>query len=76
MTNTKIIAVALRQALAGEAITDTDTLRGALGEVTAGGDLHHVGCEAVKALLEYVQSDLQAQRQVLLAQINAMKGAK
>lgn len=74
MTNTKIIAAALRQALAGEAITDTDTLQHALRELVAGTDFHFVGIEAVKALLEYVQSDLQAKRQMLMSQISARGG--
>jgi hypothetical protein len=73
MTNTQIIAAALRQALAGEAVSDLETLQAALREVAAGGDLHFIGCEAVKALIDYAHSDLQAQRQVLLAQISAGK---
>lgn len=73
MTNTKIIAAALRQALAGEAVTDTETLQAAMRESVAGSDMHQIGCEAVKCLLEYVQSDLQAQRQVLLSQIAARR---
>ena len=76
MTNTQIIAVALRQALAGEAITDTEALHSALRESIAGGDMHCLGCEAVKALLEYVQSDIQAKRQVLMAQIAAKRGGQ
>ena len=76
MTNTQIIAAALRQALAGEAITDTETLHQALRELAAGTDFHFVGIEATKALLEFVQSDLQAQRQMLMAQIKAMQEAK
>lgn len=76
MTNTQIIAAALRQALAGEAITDTETLHQALRELAAGTDFHFVGIEAIKALLEFVQSDLQAQRQMLMAQIKAMQEAK
>ncbi len=73
MTNTQIITAALRQALAGEAVTDTDPLLSALCESVAGSDMHQIGCEAVKCLLEYVQSDLQAQRQVLLSQIAARR---
>lgn len=76
MTNTHIVALALRQALAGEAITDTETLHQALRELAAGTDFHFVGIETIKALLEYVQSDLQAQRQMLMAQLKAMKEAK
>jgi hypothetical protein len=72
-TNTRIIANALRQALAGEAITDVNTLQAALREVATGGDLHFIGCEAVKALIDFAHSDLQAQRQLLLAQISAGK---
>lgn len=74
MTNTKIIGIAFRQALAGESITDTETLGQALRETMGGTDFHFVGLEAVGALLEYVTSDIQAQRQVVRAQINAAKG--
>jgi len=74
MTNIQIIAAALRQALAGEAITHTETLHAALRESIAGSDMHYIGCEALKCLLEYVQSDIQAQRQVLMAQIAAKRG--
>lgn len=73
MTNTQIIGAALRQALAGEAITDTETLLAAIRESAAGGDMHYLGCEAIKALIDYVQSDLQAQRQVLMSQAGARK---
>jgi predicted metal-dependent phosphoesterase TrpH len=76
MTNTQIIAAALRQALAGEAITDTDTLQQALRELAYGTDFHFVGIEAVKALLDYTHSDLQAKRQMLMTQISAARGDK
>lgn len=74
MTNTQIIALALRQALAGEAITDTETLHAALRETIAStDDMHYIGCETLKCLLEYVGSDMEARREVLMAQIAAGK---
>jgi hypothetical protein len=72
-TTTQIITAALRQALAGEAVTGIETLQAAMRESVAAGDMQQIGCEAVKSLLEYVQSDLQAQRQVLLSQIAARR---
>ena len=70
-TSHEIIGTAIRQAFNGEPVADPGAIVTALREVMATGDLHSLGCQAAKALLDYAKSDVQAQREVLRAQINA-----
>lgn len=65
MTNIETIGAALRQALRGEVITETSAFAEAVREMIRIGDMHLVGCEAVLALVEFTQSDIQAQRELL-----------
>ena len=58
----------MQQAMRGEPI-DGDVLSPAVNAVLALSDLHVLGCEMVKALIEHHQSDIKTQRALLLVQM-------
>ena len=67
MNVNEIIVAALHQAMRGEPI-DVDSFGPARAAAIAQDDLHGLGCAMLKALIEHYQTDLQAQRAILLSQ--------
>jgi len=68
MNARETIVACMQQAMRGEPI-DSDVLAPAMTAIAASPDLHQLGCEMVKALIEHHQSDIKTQRALLLVQM-------